>query len=435
MNILYATQYFPPEVCAPAARVSELARHWTRAGHRVTVLTGFPNHPTGVVPKEYRAKLRRLVCREKFAGADVVRTWLMPLPNRKAYERILNYASFCLSSSLTGSFLARPDAIIATSPQLMVGLTGWWLSRLKRVPFILEVRDLWPESLVAVGVGGESSLLYRSLSALAGFLYRSADHIVVVTEAFKKELVEKWNVDPEKISVIENGVETDFFTPEADADEARELGLEGKFVVSYIGTMGNAHGLDTVLEAAAELQQTLPDVVLMFVGEGAERERLVETARRMHLSNVRFLPLQPRAKIPAIIRASDLCLVLLRRAEVFKTVIPTKMLEFMSCARPVLVGVDGEARRLVVDEAEAGVFVQPEDTAALVRAVTELYHDPARRESLGRNGRRHIVERLSRAETAKAYVGLLEKIVPQEIDRRVPQRSEARTTTAKETLS
>ena len=157
---------------------------------------------------------RRLVSRERINGIDVVRTWLMPLPNRKAHERILSYTSFYLSSCLTGTFLKRPEVVIATSPQPLVGLTGLWLSRIKRIPFVLEIRDLWPESLAGTGVGSDKSIMFRCLRALAKFLYRSCDHIVVVTPAFKKELVTKWSISPEKISIVENGVETDLFRPD-----------------------------------------------------------------------------------------------------------------------------------------------------------------------------------------------------------------------------
>ena len=174
---------------APAARVSELSRHWAGAGHEVTVLTGFPNHPTGIVPPQYRVKFRHLVSRELIDGVNVVRSWLFPFPNRKAHERMLNYSSFCVSSASTGMFLSRPDVIIATSPQLLVGLSGWWLAHYKRVPFVFEVRDLWPESLVAVGVGNHNSWLHRSLARVAGFLYRSSQHIVVVSPAFKDHSV------------------------------------------------------------------------------------------------------------------------------------------------------------------------------------------------------------------------------------------------------
>jgi len=396
---------------APAARVSELARHWVKAGHQVTVLTGFPNHPTGIVPPEYRSKLRRLVCREQKDGIDIVRTWLIPCPNRKAHERLLNYLSFVLSSCITGIFLPRPDVIIATSPQLFVGLTGRWLGWIKRVPFVLEVRDLWPESITASGMGSDADLSIRMLRVLAAFLYRSCNHVVVVTPAFKQELVAKWRLRDDKISLVENGVETDLFTPDVPGDDVkRELGLEGKFVVSYIGTLGLAHGLQAVMKAATELQRTFPDIQFLFVGEGADKDRLTSLVSELNLTNVRFLLQQPRQKIPSIIRASDLCLVLLRKANVFKTVIPTKMLEFMACGRPVILGVDGQARQ-VIETAQAGVFIEPEDATALTLAVRQLYDDSELRQALGRNGRRHIVDHFSRREMAQVYIGVLQTVI------------------------
>ena len=411
MKILYVSQYFPPEMGAPAARVSELARHWVKAGHQVTVLTGFPNHPTGIVAPEYRAKLRRLVCREEKDGVDIVRTWLFPCPNRKAHERLLNYLSFVLSSCITGIFLRRPDVIIATSPQLFVGLTGRWLGWIKRAPFVLEVRDLWPESITASGMGRDTDLSIRLLRALSAFLYRTCNHIVVVTPAFKQALVTRWRVRDEKISLVENGVETDLFTAYVSGDEVkRELGLAGKFVVSYIGTLGLAHGLQAVLQAASELQSTLPKIHFLFVGEGADKERLTSMVAELHLTNVHFLPQQPRQKIPSIIHAADLCLVLLRKADVFETVIPTKMLEFMACARPVILGVDGQARQ-IIEAAQAGLFVEPENAAALALAVTKLHGDAQLCKALGHNGRAYIVDNLSRKQTAMIYVHVLETVI------------------------
>ncbi|MBN2569942.1 MAG: glycosyltransferase family 4 protein [Deltaproteobacteria bacterium] len=410
MKILYISQYFPPEMGAPAARVSELAHHWVQSGHQVTVLTGFPNHPTGNIPPEYKGKYRRLVCREAVDNIRVVRTWLLPFPNRKAHERILNYLSFCLSASLTGSFLGRPDVIIASTPQLFVGLSGWWIGRIRKIPFVLEVRDLWPDSITASGMGREGSMPIRVIRAVAGFLYRSCEHIVVVTPAFQEDLVSKWDMPLEKISIVENGVETDLFTPDGGRDTDKSaLGIQGRFVVSYIGTLGLAHGLSTVLQGAAQLQTVSPEIVFLFVGEGADKERLISMAQDKGLLNVLFLPQQPREKVPSIIRASDVCLVPLRKADVFKTVIPTKMLEFMACGRPVILGVDGQARQ-VLDQAQAGVFVEPENQDALVQAIKRLYQDSTLRQTLGRNGRNYIIEYLSREQTARLYTTVLEKV-------------------------
>jgi glycosyltransferase involved in cell wall biosynthesis len=411
VKILYVSQYFPPEMGAPAARAAELSRHWAQSGHEVSVLTGFPNHPTGVIPPEYKSKVRRLVVREKIDGVDVVRTWLLPFPNRKAHERMLNYSSFCISSATTGLFVPRPDVVIGTSPQLLVGLSGWWIARSKRVPFVFEVRDLWPESLAAVGMGGENSVLHRSLAKIAGFLYRRSDHIVVVTPAFEEYLVDHWKVPREKISVVENGVETGLFSPRDDkGDLRRQLGAEGKFVVCYIGTMGMAHGLETLVDASNRLQQAAPDVLFLLVGEGADKERIIGLAKTRGLSNLRFVDQQPRERIPEYICASEASLVLLKKTDLFKTVIPTKMLEFMACSRPVILGVDGQARK-IVEEAQAGVFIEPESADALVEAILRLRGDARLRETLGNNGRRHILENFSRQRTAASYIQVLEKLL------------------------
>ena len=462
---------------APAARAAELARHWAQAGHRVSVLTGFPNHPTGVVPEEWRSRLRRLVyhevvCHDRFrtsdfglkpqtetsdygpprsdpgpsisdvrpqaldirpqasdptsdvrglrsenARVDVFRTWLWPLPNRKAHERMRNYASFCLSAALRGLTLPRPDVIIATSPQLLVGLVGWWLSfarqGARRIPFVFEVRDLWPESLTAVGIGNENSLLHRALGAVAGFLYRRADCIVVVTPAFREHLIERWRVPAGKIAVVENGVETDLFTPQPQAADDRlrqELGAEGKFLVCYAGTMGMAHGLETLLDAASRLQQQNPGVQFLLVGEGAEKERIKALAQSRSLANVRFLDQQPREEIPAFISASDACLVLLKKTEVFKTVIPTKMLEFMATARPVILAVEGQARQ-ILEEAKAGLAIEPENATALAEAIGRLVENPELGKTLGQRGRDYVVRHLSREETAQKYISVLETVL------------------------
>ena len=315
MKILYVSQYFPPEMGAPAARASELSRHWANMGHDVTVLTGFPNHPTGVVPGEYAAKFRRLVVREEISAVNVVRTWLLPFPNRKAYERMLNYSSFCLSAASTGLLVSRPDVVIASSPQLLVGLSGLWLARCKCVPFVFEVRDLWPESLAAVGAGDGNSMLHRTLAKIAGFLYRNCDRLVVVTPAFEDHLIKYWDLPRNKISVIENGVETDLFTPVLKTDLRKRWDAEKKFVVSYIGTMGMAHGLETVITAAAKLRDTNPEILFLLVGEGAEKERIVALAKERSLNNLQFLDQQPRQRIPTLVSAADVCLVMLKKAD------------------------------------------------------------------------------------------------------------------------
>lgn len=410
MKILYVSQYYPPEMGAPAARASELARHWAKAGHQVSVLTGFPNHPTGVVPSEWRQRLRRLTYRDEAEGVNVYRTWLWPLPNRKAHERMRNYASFFFSSALRGLTLPRPDVIIGSSPQLLVALSAWWISFARQIPFIFEVRDLWPESLVAVGVGSEDSILHRGLAAIARFLYERSDRIVVVSPAFKDYLVRHWRVPAEKIEVVENGVETELFTPRS-ADQRAELRQEleaaSRFLACYIGTMGMAHGLETLLEAAARLQAERPEVLFLLIGEGAEKQRLQGLVQARNLGNVRFMDQQPRENIPALISASDACLVLLKESSIFKTVIPTKMLEFMSCARPVVLAVEGQAQR-IIEDAGCGLVIEPENADALATAIDRLAAEPEAGDALGQRGRNYILRNFSRAATSEKYVRLME---------------------------
>jgi colanic acid biosynthesis glycosyl transferase WcaI len=412
VKILYVSQYFPPEMGAPAARAAELAQHWSQAGHDVSILTGFPNHPTGIVPVEWRKRLHRLVYREQVGRVNVFRTWLWPLPNRKPHERIRNYVSFCLSAALRGLSIPRPDVIIATSPQLLVALAGWWIALVKRVPFVFEVRDLWPESLTAVGAGDDTSLLHRLLAAVANFLYRRSDHIVVVTPAFKQHLMSHWHVRDEKISVVENGVETALFAPSPPAVNTTlraELGAEDKFVVSYIGTIGMAHRLETLLDAAS-LQREDKHIMFLVIGEGSEKARIKSIAQARGLTNVRFLDQHPRERIPELICASDACLVLLKKADVFKTVIPTKMLEFMSCARPVILGVEGQSLQ-IMEDARAGLVIEPENSEALSEAITQLASSPELRRRLGQNGREYILRHYSRRVTAEIYIRVLESLL------------------------
>lgn len=411
MKILYVSQYYPPEMGAPAARVSELARHWVEAGNEVTVLTGFPNHPTGVLHPDYRRRLRSLIWHEHENGVHVVRTWLLPLPNRRAHERSLNYTSFCLSSALSGTFLPPPDIVVATSPQLLVGLAGRWIASVHHVPFVFEVRDLWPESLTAVGVGSERSFMNRTLGGIADSLYARADRIVVVTAASRQHLIAHRGVSPDKICVIEHGVETALFSPNLP-DEAlkQRLGIQNRFVVGYIGTIGMAHRLETVVEAAAALGSLAPEVVFLLVGEGAEKEKIRALIASKKASNVVVLEQQPRQQIPGLINACDACMVMLRKSEVFQTVLPTKMLEFMSCAKPVLLGVEGQARE-VLEKAKAGIFVEPENPSALVQAIFDLRNNIQLRHSLGSNGREYVLAHYSRRDSATAYLSELEKVL------------------------
>ncbi len=407
MRILYVSQYFPPEMGAPAARVYELAREWVRSGHSVQVLTGFPNHPTGVIPEAYRGELWR---REHVDGIEVCRVPIYAAPNRDLVRRSANYLSYALSASMVGPLLARrPDVLIATSPQFLTGAAGVWLSRLLRCPFVFEVRDLWPASIVAVGALPEGSLPIRALELLERALYRSADRIVVVTDSFVDEIAAK-GVPREKLRVVKNGVDLSLFRPQPKDNPIRsELGLSGQFVATYIGTHGMAHGLGTILEAAQALKDD-PRFAFLLVGEGADKRGLQEKADAMGLTNLTFVDQQPRERIPDFIAASDVCLVLLRALPLFKTVLPSKIFELLGCARPVLIGVEGEARALI-EASGGGVSFKPEDASGLVALLRMLADEPGRLEEMGRRGRSYVEANFSRTALAKRYLSILSEVI------------------------
>lgn len=280
---------------------------------------------------------------------------------------------------------------------------------MKRVPVILEVRDIWPDAILASGVSKPGSRLDNMLSSISRFLYRRCDHIVVVSPAFIDELVEKWNVPREKLSLVVNGVETDLFTPGDGTEMRKALGLEGRFIVSYVGTVGLAHGIRTVLDAAERIRSTKPQIVFLIVGEGAERENLEAEAKQRGLSNVVFAGQHPREEIPAILHASDVCLVLLKRTDAFKQVIPTKMLEFMSSETPLILGVEGQARA-IVESAGGGICIEPENVDELVEAVERLEASEELRRALGESGRRYMVKEFSRQRSAEDYIKILERV-------------------------
>jgi glycosyltransferase involved in cell wall biosynthesis len=248
--------------------------------------------------------------------------------------------------------------------------------------------------------------MHRTLGAIAGFLYRRSHHIVVVTPAFKDHLIRYWKVPAEKISVVENGVETELFRP---CPPTIVPGTEGRFVICYIGTMGLAHGLATLIAAAEHLQRVFPEAMFLLIGEGAEKDRIMQLADTSALRNIVFLGQQPRERIPGYIAGADVCLVMLRKTDLFKTVIPTKLLEYMACERPVIVAVDGQARQ-IVEEAGAGLFVEPEDADALAEAVRTLSADAEQRHRMGVSAREFIVSRFARERTARKYIDVLEAL-------------------------
>lgn len=412
MRILYLSQYFPPEMGAPAARVSELAARWVERGHEVCVLTGFPNHPTGVIPPEYRG---RAFQRERWRGVEVLRTWVYAAPNKGVLKRGLAYGSFAGSSVLLGGLareVRRADVVLATSPQFLCALSGYALARAWRVPYALEIRDLWPQSIVEVGALPERHPAVTGLRLLERFVYREADLLVGVTDSFA-QIWRAQGVDPDKIRVIKNGVDLQLFRPDVDGSAMRaELGLGDRFVVGYIGTIGMAHGLGTLLDVAERLRAH-EDIVFALVGDGAERVALEAQARARGLDNVRFCGVLPRARIPEVLAATDLAVVMLRDTPLFETVLPSKLFEIMGSSRPLALAVGGEARALV-EQAGAGYTLPPQDVPAMTDAILRAQSHPDEARARARAGRAYVEQHFDRRVLADRYLDELVALVERE---------------------
>jgi len=407
-NILYLSQYFPPEVNAPANRVYELAKAWVGRGRKVKVLTGFPNHPNGVIPRQYR---RKIYMRESVDGIEVHRCWLYAAPNKAILRRIACYLSFMFSAIVFGICrIGRIDCVVATSPQLFVAVAGWVISLVKRIPFIFEVRDLWPEEIVAVGAIKNRRVI-RLLEKLEVFLYRRADRIIAVAEG-TIEILTRRGIPASKFTLIPNGVDVERFGRGKRKNWVREkLNLNGDFLVSYIGTVGMAHKLEVFLEAARRLQDT-PRLKFLIAGDGAEKDQLLRRKQAMGLDNVLFVEQQSREKIASFYHASDCCLVHLRRAELFTKNIPSKIFEIMACGKPILLGTKGESKRLV-SRARCGVFFEPENAKDLAAGIRRLKNRPQWRKRLGRSGHQFVRNHYSRFELADYYLEVIVSVIEQ----------------------
>ena len=408
MRILFLSHYFPPEGNAPASRTFEHCARWSRAGHDVTVITCAPNCPSGKVYPGYRNRLRRQI--EHVEGIRVVRVWTHLAPNAGLFRRIANYLSYMVCATLASIRLRRPDVVVATSPQFFCGWAGIFVSLLKRAPLVLEIRDIWPESIEAVGAMRNRRVL-RILEWMERRMYRAARHIVAVGNGYRDKILGKVDVS-DRISVITNGVDLQLFAPmEPDVRLLHMWDLEDKFVCSYVGTIGMAHGLEVVLEAATLLkQQGREDVGFVLVGDGALREQLRQRAQQLGVDDmVLFTGRLDKSKIPGILASSSACLVHLRGCELFGTVMPSKIFEIMAMERPIIMGVRGEARDVVLG-AGAGVEMEPDSAESLVQAVLWLADHPDDAAGYGRAARKYVATHYNRDLLAAEYLRLLTSI-------------------------
>ncbi len=370
VHVLFLTDNFPPEVNAPASRTFEHCREWVKAGHRVTVITCAPNFPKGKVFDGYRNKLWQ---RETMEGIEVVRVWSYITANEGFVRRILDYQSYMVSAIVASLFIRKVDVIVGTSPQFFTACAAYVASRLKFRPYIFELRDLWPETIKAVGAMKNARAI-ELLEKLELFLYRKSAKVISVTKSFKKNLISR-GIDGSKIEIVTNGVDISQFTPRPK-DEAltKQLGLEGKFVAGYIGTHGLCHGLETLVTAAERLRGT--GIVFLFLGDGARKQFLRDMAAEKKLDNVVFIDSVPKAEVPRYWSILDVSVIHLQKAELFTTVIPSKLFESMGMGLPVLHGVEGESADIVRDE-HAGIPFEPENVDELVAALRRLKENPA----------------------------------------------------------
>ncbi len=404
MRILYISQYFPPEVGATQTRAYEMAQGLLKAGHKVTIIAEFPNHPHGIIPPEYQGKWFE---RTTLDGIDTLRVWVKASPVKSFRNRMAFYLSYMFMATLAGLFLARGkyDAIYATSPPLFVGGAALLISYLRRLPLFFEVRDLWPESAIALGELKNPRAI-RLATRLEEACYHRARRVIVTTQEMATHLTAR-GFDKSHFQVIHNGANTDLFQFSViDRNRLRdELGLNDKFVVGYAGLLGIAQGLESILDTAQRIEQQEPSIFFLIIGDGPVKTKLQEKAAKMQLSNILFLPSQPRTDIPGYLSAVDVVLVPLIKQRLIGA-LPSKMFDAMACKRPVILSAEGEAAT-ILQEADAGIVTPPQDSEALCHALILLKQDDKRRERYGENGRIITVKQFSRQAQAQELTHLL----------------------------
>ncbi len=407
MRILILTQYFPPEMGAPQKRLSALAVSLLKAGHQITVLTAFPNYPSGIIPEPYSG---HLMLEEKIEDVNVLRAWIYATKNPRMVPRLLNYFSFVISSAIVGTVkLGQQDFIVVESPPLFLGMTGLLLSKIKGSKLVLNISDLWPESAVAMGIVKNKTIVALA-TWLEEFLYRQAHLITGQTQGIVKNIQSRFT--DKTVALIPNGASLEGCSPpslnnQEGAFTKEKLGIRDKFVIGYAGLHGIAQGLEVIIQTA-QLLSDYRDLTFVFFGEGPEKSKLIHLSNQAKLDNIHFYPAAPSTDMPKILRLFDVAAIPLKRLDLFKGALPSKMFEAMASAIPLILAVDGEARTLV-EKAQSGICVEPESPPAMAEAILKLYHDRAYSETLGKNGRHFVFKYYDRDKIAKDFERLLFK--------------------------
>jgi colanic acid biosynthesis glycosyl transferase WcaI len=406
MRILLLTLYFAPDVAANAVIMTELAEELIRMGHQVTVVTAFPHYAGNVIDARYRG---RLVQHEEYRGIQIMRTFLYTSPRKNRFGvRLLNYTSFNLLSTLASILSGPQDVILAPSPPLTIGLGAWIISRFKGVPFVYNVQDIYPDIAVGLGVLTNPTVI-RLSRWMERLVYNKAIAVTVLSEGFRRNLLAK-GVPTDKLHVIPNFVDVDFIRPlPKDNSFSRRHGLHDRFVVMYAGNIGLSQGLETLLGAARSLQD-LDDLQVLIVGNGSAKQGLEIQAQAMGLTNVEFLPFQPREALPNMYATADVSLVLLKQGIGAESV-PSKAYTILASGRPLIAAVDEQAEtRRMIAEAQCGITVPPQEAQTLADAIRQLYHAPVIRAEMGQRGCAYVSAHYTPQAVAAQYDALLKLV-------------------------
>lgn len=404
MRILLLTHYYPPEVNAPAQRAAHHANEWVKAGHQVTVVTAAPSHPYGIVYDGYKNKYFESVV----DGVRVVRMRTYLGANSGFAKRTINYLSYFSSTLFNIRKFREHDIVISSSPQFFCGLSGIIVKKFHKIPWILEIRDIWPDSILAVGAANVG-FTTKMVSLLARWAYKASDAVVSVSPGFNEHF-DTYGVDKNKLHTIPNGIYPDSLQRNNIDLIPREMKqFDGRFIAAFIGTLGMAHGLTTILTAAKLLKKN-KNIGILLVGSGADYESLVKTKSDLQLDNVVILGQQSRERVAEIWNSVSASIVHLKKNDTFKTVIPTKLLEGMAMKRPVILGVEGTAKS-ILESANAGISIEPENAEELAKAVTTLASDSKLGEFYAENGYRYVIEHFNRAKMANQYIVIMQSLV------------------------
>lgn len=403
MNILYISQYYPPEMGAPSTRVSELSRYWVKMGHNVTVITGMPNHPNGIIHPTYKWEYFK---EEEHLGIRVLRVFLYVAPNKGVVKRIISFLSFMITSLIVGVLMKTPDIIVATSPQLFVGFSGLVIAKIKRRPFVFEVRDIWPQSAVELKMLKNHTII-SLMEKLEKLLYEKAQAIIVVVESMKEKIIKK-SAKKDHIYFIPNGVDTERFeiVKRPSVLHLRQT-YKDRFLIGFIGTIGINHNLSTILDAAIRLKDT--PIHFIIVGEGADKNNIVKYKNEHNITNVAIYDKIDLQEVPYVLGELDAGIINQQNTVLAKHTLPAKMYEIFASGKPILAGIDGIGKDIILDNRIGYVF-EPDQVEGLAAQARRLMDNPAECADMGKRAKEFVFSKFNRSIQAEEYYNILKKL-------------------------